>query len=72
MINEYKKLKKQILLTATLKDQEYTAEKYPLADDLNPIDFSAIQSNQILSQKYAAEFVELMKEFNFALDQRSH
>lgn len=68
MINEYKKLRKQVLLTATLKDQEYTAKKYPLADDLNPIDFSTIQSNQILNQKYVAEFVELMKEFNLAVN----
>lgn len=70
MIEEYKKLSKQVLLTATLKDQEYTTEKYPPADRLNPIDFSVIQSNQILSPKYVAEFVELLKEFNLALNQR--
>lgn len=70
MIEEYKKLSKQVLLTATLKDQEYTTEKYPTADRLNPIDFSVIQSNQILSPEYVAEFVELLKEFNLALNQR--
>jgi len=70
MIKVYKGLKKQVLLTATLKDQEYTAEKYPPEDGLYPIDFSAILSNQILGRKYVAEFVELLREFNLELNQR--
>lgn len=70
MIEVYKGLRKQVLLTATLKDQEYTTAKYPHKDGLNPIDFSAIQSNQILGHKHVAEFVELLREFNLELNQR--
>jgi hypothetical protein len=64
MIIEYQRLKKQVILTSTLKAQEYSADKYPKSSTLNPIDYSRIQSNKLLQPAFCAEFVEILKSFN--------
>jgi len=67
MVREYMGLRKQIILTATLKDQEYITQKYVSEDGLNPIDYSAIQPNKILGPGYVSDFVGLLKTFNLEL-----
>lgn len=64
MLLEYKKLKKQVLLTATLKNQEYLTQKYVPTDDLNPIDYSDIPSGHILGTNHINHFSEILKSFS--------
>ena len=67
MIREYRRLKKQVILTATLKSQEYSSDKYPKSNDLNPIDYSHIQTNKLLQPSFCAEFEKILKAFNLEL-----
>lgn len=63
MIDEVVKLKKQVILTSTLKDEEYDSDKYYRLDDVNVLDYSDIENSKILNASYVAPFVELMNRF---------
>lgn len=64
MVKEYQGLKKQVILTSTLKTQEYTTDKYPNSAGLNAIDYSHIQSNKLLQPSYCSEFKKILMSFN--------
>ncbi len=67
MVEEFKKLKKQVLLTATLKAQEYTAAKYAKADSINAVDYSSVQPNKLLQNDKIEDFLKLIKTFNLEI-----
>jgi len=64
MINGLKLLHRQVIITSTLKKQEYSENKYENLDRVNSIDYSDITTNKILSSKYKIEFDKLLKKFN--------
>jgi len=64
MVKEYQGLKKQVILTSTLKTQEYTANKYTNSVELNAIDYSHIQSNKLLQPSFCSEFEKILVSFN--------
>ncbi len=63
MIDEFLKLKKQIILTSTLKDEEYDTDKYLKLTDVNVMDYSEVEDSKILNQSYVEEFIELLSKF---------
>lgn len=69
MIDGFISLKKQVIITSTLKAQEYTDKKYNGINHVNAIDYSRIKPNHILSQEYADEFSKILKKFNLTFIQ---
>lgn len=67
MIKHFKTLNKQVLLSATLKNQEYIDNKYENLPDINAIDYSINNDSKILDSKYIDEFIILLKKFNIEL-----
>ncbi|WP_438467992.1 hypothetical protein [Streptococcus pluranimalium] len=67
MIEHFKKLKKQVLLSATLKNQEYVVDKYESMSGVNAIDYSLNNDSKILDLKYTDEFSSLIRKFNIDL-----
>jgi hypothetical protein len=63
MIEEFKKTNKQVILTSTLKKEEYDSDKYFNIDDLNVLDYSDLQDSKILQQIYVEEFIKLIERF---------
>lgn len=63
MIELYKGLGKQVILTATLKDEEYAANKYSSDQTINSIDYSEHQDSKILQGKYAIDFLKILNRF---------
>jgi hypothetical protein len=63
MIEEYKKLNKQVILTSTLKNEEYDSDKYFNIEGLNVIDYSNIEDSKILQEENVREFLKLIKKF---------
>lgn len=59
VIDEFKKTSKQIILTATLKDEEY--HKYDKDDLISKHDFSNIESKHLLRVEYVKEFEKKLK-----------
>ena len=63
MIEEFIKIKKQVILTSTLKKEEYDSDKYYRIEGLNVIDYSDFQDSKILQQKYVEPFFKLIEPF---------
>lgn len=65
VLDEFKKLSKQIILTATLKNEEY--HKYDDDSLITKFDFSEVESKHLLQERYANEFENKIKLFNIKL-----
>ncbi|MCK5606694.1 hypothetical protein KAR91_32630 [Candidatus Pacearchaeota archaeon] len=63
MLNIYEKMNKQIILTSTLKDEEYREDKYKSSVKINAIDYSTHEDSKILSADMASEFTDLVSHF---------
>lgn len=64
MLNEYTDLNKQVILTSTLKDEEYEADKYYNIKNLNVIDYSMLADSKILQSDFVTEFQKILDKFN--------
>jgi len=68
MLDGYKKINKQVLLSATLKTEEYENLKYHEIEGVNAIDYSKIDERKILSSEYANDFKEILIKFKMKID----
>ena len=68
MIDCYKKLNKQVIVTATLKDEEYLSFKYSNSKDITTIDYSEHTTNKILSANYNELFKSIVEKFNIIVE----
>ncbi len=57
-------LLKELILSATLKNQEYAVDKYSNIEGVNTIDYSINDDSKILNSKYTDEFILILKKFN--------
>lgn len=64
MIKEFIKLNKQVILTSTLKDEEYATEKYFNIPNVNVLDYSNIEDSKILQSELSADFKKLTDNFS--------
>jgi len=64
MLEGFVNLHKQVILTSTLKTQEYSSERYKGMEQIHPIDFSEIQTNHILKKEFAEAFKIILEEFD--------
>jgi len=63
MLSELHSLNKQIILSATLKDQEYSKQKYAPYKYVNSIDYSEMRSYKILKPELVNEFQTILATF---------
>ncbi|RUR59496.1 hypothetical protein ELS78_00070 [Aeromonas veronii] len=64
MLEIYKKLGKQVILTSTLKNEEYEKRKYHTIKDINSIDYSHHQDCKILNHQEKNDFLTIISGFN--------
>ncbi|MEZ6937617.1 hypothetical protein ACB035_03490 [Aeromonas sp. S12(2024)] len=64
MLAIYKELGKQVILTSTLKNEEYKNNKYHTMNNVHSIDYSYHQDCKILSHKEINNFTRLISSFN--------
>jgi len=64
MLDHYKGLNKQVILTSTLKSAEYNRPNYSEYEGINIIDYSSHQNSKILSPDFCVGFTNIMSEFN--------
>lgn len=64
MLEEFLKLDNQVILTSTVKKEEYSADKYFNIDGLNVLDYSSFEDSKILQESYVDAFSELLSKFN--------
>lgn len=68
MINLFSKLNKQVIVTSTLKSEEYSANRYSTFKKVNAIDYSSHQSSRILSHEYIDEFNRILSSFKITAE----
>lgn len=68
IISIAEKIGGQFIFTATLKEEEYHADKYVLSDTLNPIDYSHHKSKKILNAEHVTSFKGLIDYMAVKLD----
>ncbi len=64
MLENYIKTNKQVILTSTLKSEEYHGLKYEEIQGINAIDYSIHEDNKILKESYGKEFCKILEMFN--------
>ncbi|WP_415898023.1 hypothetical protein [Neptuniibacter sp. QD57_21] len=64
MLGIYKTIGGQVILTSTLKTEEYKNEKYSKIDGVNSLDYSIHQGCKILNKRHSADFVDIISSFN--------
>ncbi|TDW25087.1 hypothetical protein EDD63_10628 [Breznakia blatticola] len=69
MIDIYISLNKQVILSATLKDEEYAnaQKKYLMNDNLNVIDYESVVKYNLLNESYVSEFKKLLLPLNIMI-----
>lgn len=67
MLDILKKLNRQIILTSTLKKEEYRSDKYSQDANINAIDYSTFQDSRILQPSYVPELVGITNKFRISL-----
>ncbi|MBA0191622.1 hypothetical protein [Pectobacterium carotovorum] len=68
MLGYYTSLNKQVILSSTLKNEEYSSSKYISDNRINSIDYSYHQDSKILSTEYLEEFNEIILSFGIEID----
>lgn len=66
MIQTFQKTGKQIILTSTLKKEEYDSHKYDKYDGVNVIDYSVHEDSQILQESYSQPLKRILNEFGLS------
>jgi hypothetical protein len=64
MLKIYSVLDRQVILTSTLKDEEYNSDKYEKRGNVNSIDYSKHQDCKILNGDKKEDFIELISSFD--------
>ncbi|MEG1565737.1 MAG: hypothetical protein RR342_03250 [Bacilli bacterium] len=68
MLNIFKKMGKQIIISSTLKDEEYEGEsKYALIDGINTLDYEVVKKYNLLGHQYVEEFRKILSKFHILL-----
>ncbi len=68
MINKYLSLGKQVILSSTLKLEEYSSSKYSDFTNVNSIDYSKNNTSHILNKDHLNQFIETLKKFKIEIE----
>jgi len=63
MINEFIKINKQVILTSTLKREEYSTDKYKNFLGVNIMDYSSFQDGKLLQKENLPDFLKIIQKF---------
>ncbi|MCL1074511.1 hypothetical protein [Shewanella dokdonensis] len=63
MIDAFESLDNQVIISATLKKEEYTSDKYETHGAITAIDYSANANGRILSDSFKNDFVSICRDF---------
>ena len=68
MIEEYKKTGAQVILSSTLKDEEYSAGgKYYNMEGVNAINYETNPNSHILQEEYCEQFMAIVDSFGVVM-----
>lgn len=68
MIECFKSIDKQVIITSTLKEQEYSVDKYNDIENVTVIDYSTNEDSKILSSRQNNCFKNIIDSFNIIMN----
>lgn len=68
MIEIYERLGKQVIISSTLKSEEYATDKYKNTSTINVIDYNIHRDSKILSQKFSSDFQTIIESFDISIN----
>ncbi|MBQ5907139.1 MAG: hypothetical protein IIW80_03685 [Treponema sp.] len=68
MLEEFSKLDNQIILSATLKNEEYSITKYESNPNINVLDYSDVQDSKLLNSNYVSDFMSIITDFGIKIE----
>lgn len=68
MIEEYRKTGHQVILSSTLKDEEYSSGgKYYTMDGVNAINYETNPNSHILQEEYCEQLMSIVDSFGVVI-----
>lgn len=64
MLEIYEQMECQVILTSTLKEEEYASEKYKTSDTINVLDYNENGDSKILNKDFSSKFIEILNSFD--------
>ena len=68
MLTYFKKINKQVILSSTLKVQEYLVDKYNNIEHINLLDYSSHKDSKILRSNFSIQFNKILEEFKINVE----
>lgn len=68
MLEEFSELDNQVIISATLKNEEYRIKKYKSNPKINVLDYSDVQDSKLLNSNYISEFMNIITEFGIKME----
>ncbi|MFB2652744.1 hypothetical protein [Shewanella seohaensis] len=67
MLEIFEALDKQVIISATLKKEEYNSDKYETYGAITALDYSYNENSKILTEKFNLEFTSICKSFGISI-----
>ena len=67
MLEEFSKLDNQVILSATLKNEEYNVSKYQKYSKIHVIDYSKVEDCKLLKDSYVSDFMRIITDFGIEI-----
>lgn len=67
MLEEFSKLNSQVILSATLKNEEYDVSKYQKYSKIHVIDYSEFEDCKLLNKSYVSDFMKIINDFGIEI-----
>lgn len=67
ILHEFETISNQIIISATLKNEEYNISKYDKFINIKILDFSNVKNCKLLTNEYVQPFTDLITEFGIQL-----
>lgn len=68
MLENFSKLDNQVILSATLKNEEYDVKKYQKYSKIHVIDYSEIEDCKLLNSTYVPEFIDIITDLGIKIE----
>lgn len=67
MLKEFSLISNQIIISATLKNEEYDVEKYKKYPNVNVLDYSDVQDSKLLNENFLSDFLSILSDFGIKI-----
>lgn len=67
MLHEFESISNQIIISATLKNEEYNISKYDKFKNIKILDFSNVENCKLLQSEYVEDFINIISDFGIKI-----